>query len=101
MGMALPNPSFDEQFRTSTLQAEKALPPEYIRTLERNRSPILPRLHLWGLSGRWVSLPMFLRRILAAVMVLTFMGAFTATAHIQARAAMAELERTSYSNARF
>ena len=101
MGMALPNPKYDEQQRARSLQAEKALPREYIQTLEKFRCPAMPRLHLWGLMVRWTSLPITLRHILAAVMLLCFLGAFTATAHIKANAAVAQLQRVGYSNARF
>ena len=98
MGMALPKPKFDEQIRAGRMQAEKVLPPEYVRALElqRRRAAVPRELSLWGFVRRWTAMPVVLRRVLAAVIVLSFIGSFAAVAHIQSELAKGKLEQARY-----
>ncbi len=100
MGMALPNPDYDGQFNTRRMQAERVLPREYSRVFERPGTIELPRFHFWGLSGRWRALPVALRRLLSATLILTFLGAFAASAHIQSESVKGQLERTRFTASR-
>jgi len=65
----------------------------YVGAFEIRRRPAeLPRLHLWGLVGRWISLPLSVRRVLSATLVLACVGSFYAVANIQLESAKEKIE---------
>ena len=98
MGMALPDLRFDEQYGTGNLQAEKTLPSVYSPPLQRRRETGgRTKLHLWGLAGRWMMLPVYVRRILAAALVVGVLGSFSAAAKIQSVSAKDKFEKVYYS----
>jgi hypothetical protein len=93
MGMALPKLDGGNRFGVTNIRAEKASASMSIGAYEIIRRPAeIPRLHLWGLVGRWISLPTSVRRVLSAALVLACVGSFYAVANIQLESAKEKIE---------
>ena len=93
MGMALRKLEGRNQLGVRNIRAQRETASMYVGAFEiRPRTAELPPLDLWGLMGRWISLPRSVRKALSAVLVLAFIGAFYAVANIQLEAAKEKIE---------
>ena len=100
MGMALPKLEGRNQFGFKNIRAGKDTASIYVGAYEIRSKPVeLPRLNLWGLVGRWISLPMGVRRVLSAALVLACVGSVYAVANIQLESAKEKIEMARSSQA--